>query len=232
MTRPVLIACSHGTSSLDGRDAIRALVDEVRVLLPGVEVREAFVDVQEPSVDDVVTDLPPGRRAVIVPLLLSTGFHTGIDIARAARLRDGVVAAPPLGPHDLLALVLESRLGELGLRDDDAIVLAAAGSSDPRAADDVGAVAELLSRCVSGPVTVGFAAGCEPRIDEAVTAARSAGASRVVAASYVLAPGYFAEVIRRSGADAATSPLGPDPRIAAIVAERYRAAAAILVGAA
>ena len=87
MIRPVLIACSHGTSSPDGRTAIRSLIDEVRVLLPGVDVREAFVDVQEPSIDDVVAALPPGRSAVIVPLLLSTGFHTGVDIARATRLR-------------------------------------------------------------------------------------------------------------------------------------------------
>lgn len=43
-------------------------------------------------------------------------------------------------------------------------------------------------------------------------------------ASYVLAPGYFAQVIGAAGGDVVTEPLAPDARIAEIVAERYRAA--------
>ena len=56
---PVLIACSHGTSSLAGRTAISALVEKVRLLLPHVSVEEAFVDVQQPEIDDVVRATAP-----------------------------------------------------------------------------------------------------------------------------------------------------------------------------
>jgi len=219
------VACSHGTSSPSGRLSIATLVDQVRSLAPGVRVVEAFVDVQKPAVDDVVDRWATEGPVVVIPLLLSTGFHTRVDIARAVAAHPGrAVAAPALGPHDLLALVLESRLAELGVGDDDAVVLAAAGSTDPAAEHDVTRMAERLATCIQAPVRVGFAAGARPRIGDAVATARAEGAQRVVVASYVLAPGHFADVIAASCADAVTAPLAPDLRIAAIVAERFAAA--------
>ncbi|MDT3329247.1 MULTISPECIES: sirohydrochlorin chelatase [Microbacterium] len=221
---PVLIACSHGTSSLDGRAAISDLVENVRLLLPGVAVEEAFVDVQQPEIDDVVRATAP-RDAIVVPLLLSTGFHTKVDIARAVTdAGHRATATAALGPHPLLADLLATRLREVGLAPGDAVVLAAAGSSDPAASVDVAAMADLLRERVAAPVSVGFAAGGGTRIDAAVSAARDAGARRVVAASYVLAPGFFADVIARAGADAVTTPLAPDAAVAAVVVERYLAA--------
>lgn len=224
MTTPTLIACSHGTSSEDGRRAIRALLDQVRGLLPGVRVDEAFVDVQQPEIDDVVAEAATRGPAVVVPVLLSTGFHTRVDIARAVASHDDAVATGALGPHDLLVLALEERLRSAGLRPDDAVILAAAGSSDPAAEVDVRQMAERLSCCLRMPVTVGFAAGAQPRITEAIAHARDAGAERVVVASYVLAPGFFADVIAKAGADVVTAPLAPDLRVAGVIAERYRAA--------
>ena len=220
-----LIACSHGTSDDAGRAAISALVAQTRRLLPDVRVEEAFVDVQEPAVDEVVDRCAAEGTAVVVPLLLSTGFHTNVDIARAVGAWPGrAVAAPALGPHDLLADVLRDRLAEAGAAEGDAIVLAAAGSSDPAAAVDVERMATLLASLVGAPVAVGFAAGAGPRIAEVVTDLRNAGHPRIVVASYVLAPGFFARVIAASGADLVTAPLAPDERIAQIVAERFRAA--------
>jgi len=95
---PMLIGCSHGTADDAGRATIRALLQQVRdavAALGGgaVEVREAFVDVQYPRVDAVVATavdaVPAG--AVVVPLLLSGGFHVHVDIARAV----GKPAAAP-----------------------------------------------------------------------------------------------------------------------------------------
>ncbi|MFS0865899.1 sirohydrochlorin chelatase [Microbacterium sp. 179-B 1A2 NHS] len=223
-----LIACSHGTNSPAGRAAIAAVVDRVRHLLPGVSVAEAFVDVQQPEVDRVVEELAPDATGVIVPLLLSTGFHTNVDIARAAgSARGRVVATPPLGPSPLLADLLATRLAEAGVTGEDAVVLAAAGSSDPAAAVDVAAMAELLRARVAAPVTIGFAAGAGTRIGDAVERARADGAPRVVVASYVLAPGHFADVIARGGADVVTAPLAPHDAVAAVVVERYLAAARV-----
>ncbi|QAY61144.1 sirohydrochlorin chelatase [Microbacterium protaetiae] len=225
---PVLIGCSHGTASAQDRAAIRALLDQARVLLPHVEVREGFVDRQKPSLDHVIADVAPGVPVVVAPLLLSTDHHTKIDIEDAVRRRPTAISTPALGPHDLLALVLESRLDELGLRDDDGVVLAAADSRDPATARAVSSMAERLSICIRRPVGVGFATGRAPRLAEAVSTARMARAGRVVAASYVLAPGHFADLVRDAGADAVTQPLAPDPRVAAIIAERFHDAVATL----
>lgn len=168
---------------------------------------------------------PFSRPVVVVPLLLSTGFHTNVDISRAVGAHPGLaVATGALGPHELLADVLHDRLTTGGAQPGDAVVLAAAGSSDPAAAVDVAAMAALLAARRDAEVTVGFAAGAGPRIADVVDETRRAGAERVVVASYVLAPGYFAQVIGAAGGDVVTEPLAPDARIAEIVAERYRAA--------
>ncbi|HAQ59990.1 MAG TPA: cobalamin biosynthesis protein CbiX [Microbacterium sp.] len=227
-----LIACSHGTRSSAGRSAISALLDQVRALVPEVRVQEAFVDVQQPEIADVVErelQRAVDATAVVVPVLLSAGYHTRVDIARAVEPHPGrAIAAPALGPHDLLALVLESRLAPAATSVRDAVILTAAGSSDPAAAIAVTEMARLLQRCILSPVTVAFAAGAEPRIPDAIAAARAAGARRVIAASYVLAPGHFHDVIARAGADVVTAPLVPDLRVAALIVERYRAAAAMV----
>lgn len=220
---PVLVGCSHGTDSPVGRAVVRDLLDDVRSLLPDVDVVETFVDVQEPQIDEVLGGvIASGRTAVVVPLLLSAGFHTRVDIGRAVRAAEGrAVATGTLGPHPLLADLLDARLRAAGADPrTDAVVLAGAGSSDPRSAEDVGDTARLLAGTGGWTVTTGFATAAAPALPEAVAAARATG-RRVVAASYVLAPGYFARVVERCGADLVTAPLGPDPRLARIVAERY-----------
>lgn len=223
---PTLIACSHGTSDLDGRAAIAGQIDLIRQAVPDAAVERAFVDVEEPAIDDVVGAHSADAPVVVVPLLLSTGFHTNVDIARAVAAHPGrAVAAPALGPHALLADVLHDRLAEAGAGPDEAVVLAAAGSSDPAAAVDVATMASLLSARLDAPVEIGFAAGAGPRIADIVQRVRAERGGRVAIASYVLAPGHFARVIANTGDDLVTAPLAPDPRIARIALERFHTAA-------
>ena len=224
MNDPVLIACSHGTSSLSGRAAITAIVEGAAALLPGIRVVPAFVDVEYPQIDEVVAAETRDSLAIVVPLLLSTGFHTRVDIARAVASADGrAVATRPLGTHPLIAELVVRRLIEAGATPADAVVLAAAGSSDPTSAADVAEVALAVSQLWGGPVAPGFAAMAHPLLPEALETARATGA-RTVAASYVLAPGHFASVVRRAGFEITSEPLGPDPSLAEVVADRYRAA--------
>lgn len=232
---PTLIGCSHGTSSQRGRDAIRSILDDVRALRPDLTVVDAFVDVQEPAIDDVVMRETAHGTAVVVPLLLSTGYHTRVDIARAVTASGGrATATLALGPHPLLADILTDRLAAVSLTPQDALVLAAAGSSDPQSAADVRATAALVSDRIAHTPHIGFAASATPTLVDAVASARDAvchtgvdpaSGSRVVAASYVLAPGFFASLIDRSGVDVASAPLAPDPRLAQIVLERFDNAA-------
>jgi sirohydrochlorin ferrochelatase len=179
---------------------------------------------------DVVRGLADaGTPAVVVPLLLSGGYHVHVDIAGAVAAHPQAVAARPLGPDPRLAAVLTDRLAEAGADPRDprtAIVLAAAGSSDPRSVRDVEDTAGLLRRSWAGPVTTGYGSAAKPPVADAVAAARRAGAERVVVAAYLLAPGHFSDKLQDAGADSVTAPLLPDERIAAVLLDRYDAALA------
>src|SRR5688572_31207878 len=112
---PVLVACAHGTRNPTGRRLIAELALAARRLRPGLTTTAAFVDVQPPTVADVVAELAStGRPAVVVPLLLSGGYHVHVDIARAVDGAAGAVAARPLGPDARLVAVLADRLVEAG----------------------------------------------------------------------------------------------------------------------
>ncbi|MFB7250717.1 sirohydrochlorin chelatase [Microbacterium sp. NPDC056234] len=222
-----LIACSHGTDSADGRRTIEELVALVRDRLPQTRVVQAFVDVQEPDITTVVDQEILADEVVVVPLLLSVGFHTAVDIAKAVRRHPGVRQADPLGTHPLVAQVLATRLrASIGgtWLEGDAVVLAAAGSSNPAAVADVETAAAQLAALIPAPVTIGYASAIEPRIPQAVQTARDSGARRVIAASHVLAPGYFAGLVQAAGADVVSAPLGVDPRMADVIIDRFHAA--------
>jgi sirohydrochlorin ferrochelatase len=225
---PALLAISHGTSSADGQRAVRGLFDAVAERLPGVATRLGHVDVQQPDVAATLASAP--GAGVIVPLLLSAGYHVRVDLQREIRERDDVVIAGALGPDPRLAEVLAQRLGDIGPR--QGVVLAVAGSSDERANDDCRAVARQLAAVLGREVTVGFLAAAEPRLDTAVLeAVRAHGDDGVVVANYLLAPGYFDDLARRLSGDVRVAePLllpdaAPPASLVDLVVDRYRAAA-------
>lgn len=223
----ILVGCSHGTADPDGRATILAILARMAEARPDLDVREAFVDVQQPEVADVVRHaVEGGAPVVVVPLLLSAGYHVHVDIAAAVEPWGGrAVAARALGPDPRLVELLDERLDLAGALPDDAVVLAAAGSSDARATADVERVAAELARRRRGPVTVGYGSAAHPRVPAAVAAARAAGARRVAIASYLLAPGFFHDRLRLAGADVVSRPLGADARVVGTALDRWAEAA-------
>src|SRR3954466_9119474 len=183
-----------------------------------------------PTVVDVVAGMTAaGRPAIVVPLLLSGGYHVHVDIAGAVADAEDAVAARPLGPDPRLVEVLHDRLVQAGADPRDpltAVVLAAAGASDPRAVADVENTADLLQRTRTRPATPGCGAAPRPPVPGAVAAARRGRAEGVVVASYLLAPGHFHDKLAGSGADVVSAPLLPDDRIAAVLLDRFDAAVA------
>ena len=229
---PVLVACAHGTRGPLGRRTVGALVAAVAAARPGLDVEAAFVDVQPPEVGDVVRRVTAsGRHAVVVPLLLSAGYHVHVDIGRATE-GEHAESTGALGPDPRLAQVLLDRLREAGARPGDAVVLAAAGSSDERSGADVDRVASAVRAGWAGPVLVGYGASARPSVAEAVAQAREVTRGRVVVAAYLLAPGFFHDRLAEAGADAVTGPLALDasgaidPRLVQVVLDRYDAAVA------
>ncbi|WP_136610859.1 sirohydrochlorin chelatase [Sinomonas albida] len=228
MTRPILVACAHGTSNPDGKAAILRVVEELRAARPDATVLDAYVDVHGPELPDVVAGLPAGAPAVVVPLLLSVGYHVKVDIGRAVASRERTTAAAPLGPDPRLARVLAERLGQAGLGPGDAVVLAAAGSSNPAASDDVESIADMLRHLVPNRVLAAYGASAQPSVPDAVAELRAEEVGRIVVASYLLAPGYFHDQLAKAGADAVAAPLLPASEVAEIALERFDAALAVL----
>lgn len=217
MEQTAVVLVAHGTRDPRGAETVRRLAGSVDDALPATEVALAYVDVQEPLVGEVLDDVMTRHASVVVvPLLLSRGFHVDVDIAQAVAAHPGSSAVAQLGPDPLLAALLARRLRSVGVPDEAHVVLAAAGSSRPVAADDVEVAAMQLQQLWDAPVTVAYAAGARPSVPEAVAAAREAGATSVAVASYLLAEGFFHDRLADAAADVVTPPLavGDDGRSA------------------
>ena len=206
--RPALVAVAHGTREPSGPEVIADLLDDVRRRLPGVDVITAWVELVTPRLDEVMSGM--GRPSVVVPLLLSTGYHVATDIPAAAALSAALVhVAAPLGPDRHLARAMTARLREAGARWGDAVVLAAAGSTDPAGLADVEQAAALL-RSEWGPqVTFACVSAGGPDIPEAVEYLRQSGADRVCVAPYLLAPGRFSRRVTDLAAVAGATTVAP-----------------------
>jgi sirohydrochlorin ferrochelatase len=204
--------------------------------LAGLDVRAAFLGHAAPSLPGALGAVAAGHsRCVVVPLLLTAAFHSERDIPRqVARDRSAypmlrVRVAAPLGPHPLLLRALERRLAQVyaGPRPRTGVVLAAAGSGDAAANAAVAAVAASWERDGGWRrVVPGYASACPPSPGEA--AARLAADGPVVVATYLLAPGVFADRVRAAadgaGAAAVSGALGAVPEVADVVLARYAAA--------
>lgn len=228
MNSPVLIACAHGTRNAEGQAAIRQVMADIEALRPGLRVLEAYVDVQEPELGGVVEGLPEGTAAVVVPLLLSTGFHIKVDVPKAIKSRPEVIAARPLGPDPRLAELLAVHLRAAGLEENDGVLVAAAGSSLPDGSVDSEEQARLLAELLPNKVRVAYGASAKPTVPDGVASLRAelaadGGTGRVFIASYLLATGYFHDQLAKAGADVVAAPLLPSPVLAEIALERYDA---------
>ena len=97
---PALVACSHGTRDIAGRRVVDDLRSAVAAARPGLRIVEAYVDVQQPELSDVLSDV---GGAVVVPVLLSSGYHVHVDIAAAiAAAGPEVRMTAALGPDPAL----------------------------------------------------------------------------------------------------------------------------------
>jgi sirohydrochlorin ferrochelatase len=196
-----------------------------------VTVRHSFLDLAVPRTGPVLARLASvGRReVVVVPLLLTAAYHSRVDVPAvlAAATPPGMVVrlAGVLGPDPRLVDGLVRRLAP---RDGfDAVVLAAAGSSDPDALTTVRGTAAALGERYGVPCQAGFASA-EPGVATVVRRLRESGAHRVAVASYFLAPGLLYDRVvgsaRGAGAVAVAAPLVAGGELVRVVSDRFAAA--------
>jgi sirohydrochlorin ferrochelatase len=244
MTAPALVALAHGSKDPRSAETVNALCAQVRGLRPDLRVEAAFLDHCEPSPTQLFDRLVAEGydEVVVVPLLLTAAYHARVDVPavvqeaadRHPKLRMQVTEV--LG-DDVLLDVLDRRLRTAlkaeRVREIDALVLTAAGSSDARANASVARLARLWGARHRLPAVAAFASAAPPASGEAVRRFRSEGRRHVAVGSYFIAPGFLPdraeELASEAGAIAVADPLGADPEVAWLVLTRYTVAAVALV---
>lgn len=199
-----LVLAGHGSSDPRYAEVMAGLATRLATLRPRLEVRIGYLDHGPPVLADVCA-----ADCVVVPVLLTNGYHAHIDIPTQAH---GALVAAPVGPDPRLARVMADRLRAAGWGGAQPVVLAAAGSVDPRALDDARTAAGHLARELGVSVDVAFVGSGEPRLPDVPAAA---------VASYLIGPGRFADAVSARPAPVVAAPLGAHPLIADVILDRY-----------
>jgi sirohydrochlorin ferrochelatase len=241
MPDPVVVAVAHGSADPRASATITDLAAVARERSPGLDLRTAFLGHAPPSLPQVLGTIEADREVTVLPLLLTAAYHSKADIPRVlARTPPRRVSyGATLGPHPLLLDALDRRLAEAlpgsgpisgpGAHLDPArtaVVLAAAGSSDPEANATIAQMAARWQvRTGWLAVRPAYASAAEPSPAAAVAGLLRDGAPRVVVATYLLAPGLFADRIRHTalaaGAAAVSPALGACAEVADVMLDRF-----------
>jgi len=194
-----LVTVAHGTRHATGNEVARALTVAAgsRLGLPAIA---SYVELCEP----LFADLAP-EPSLVVPLLLSTGYH----------VREDLGGARPLGPDPLLAAAQVDRLLAAGARPGHPVTMVAAGSTDPLALRDLVRARDLLAGVWGGPVRLATLAGQGLRPADVVRPGDAVS-------PYLLAEGFFASRARREciGASVVAEVIGAHPLVVDLVVHR------------
>lgn len=238
----VLVVVAHGSRDPRSKQTIDAVADRIRARRRDLDVRVAFLDLTDPSVESVVDEIASEgiRSATVVPLLLGKAFHARVDLPgllEAARVRHPHLSlnqADVLGDDRRLVDALRDRIVDAGIDLDDTsvgIAVAAVGSSHAPANQLTRALAERVLSGTSWKAAVTcFATAQHPRPARALSRLRASGAGTIVVAPWFLAPGLltdrvFNEVDTYYCGDAIRADvLGDHPLVADVVSSRYDAA--------
>lgn len=212
-----LVVVAHGTRNPTG-NLVAARIAQLAGERCGVEAEVSYVELCEPLLG---TDL--ARRvegaSVVVPLLLTTGYHVRVDIPEAVASAYGpTMLSAPLGPDPLLARAQAERLAAAGARRGQPVTMIAAGSNDPAAQPDLERAADLLAREWGAPVRLATLSGAGQRPQDVVRPGDAVS-------PYLLAEGYFAtrcaELARAAGASVVADVIGAHDDVVDIVAARF-----------
>lgn len=211
----MLVTVAHGTRHPTGNDVARAITAAAGASL-GWTALTSYVELSSPLFADVVAEL--AEPAVVVPLLLSTGYHLSVDLPRAVEGATAPVSlGPSLGPDPQLAVAQAERLREAGAIPGQRVVMVAAGSQDPAAMPDLDAARALLAEEWGGEVALATLGGGGQRPAEVVRPGDAVS-------PYLLSPGHFAERAREEslGAAVVADVIGVHPAVVELVASRAR----------
>ncbi|MFD4368185.1 sirohydrochlorin chelatase [Rhodococcus sp. NPDC058521] len=239
-----LVAVAHGSRDPRSARMVAAAVAAIRDRRPDLDVRLCFLDLNAPSVEQVLDAIAVEghESAVVVPLLLGSAFHARVDlpaILDRVRVRHPeltVVQSDVLGGDVRLLGAVRDRVVQSGFSTSDStlgVAFAAVGSSDEHANALTRSLGESFAVETDWMVETCFATAAEPGVGGAIERLRATGAERVVVAPWFLAPGlltdrlgHAAEVVAPDTVFAA--PIGPHHALVDLVLERFAGSAPLV----
>ncbi|MFL6164379.1 MAG: sirohydrochlorin chelatase [Jatrophihabitantaceae bacterium] len=223
MPAATLLAVAHGTADPAGLAEIHRLVELVRTRRAEVPVELAWLERADPPAAAALGRLT--GPVVVVPVLLSTGYHVKVDIRRLVSGRPETAIADQLGPDARLVEVLRQRL-RTGRTPGTDVVLFGAGSSDPAAYRQLTDAAAGLRRSLGAAEGIAVVVHARFLTDPAWRAGLRPGLD---VANYLLAPGLFDDRLRAHAEELAAGfvapPIGAHPLLAELIWDRYDRAA-------
>ncbi|MPZ72314.1 MAG: hypothetical protein GEU74_03660 [Nitriliruptorales bacterium] len=244
---PALLTIAHGTRDPRGAEEMATLLSILRARHAAPVANSWLEDFAAPSVDEAVAGLIAEgvTRIVTVPFLNLGAYHAKTDVpnAVAAARQDHpdlmVAHGRVLGLHHGLFALARARVDAVSDpagRDQEVLVVAASGSSDPDANSDLAKGARFLGETTGHRwVECAFAGVTWPRIDTVLRRVSAAGATRAVVFSWSLLAGLLEQRVASAAAQIAgdtgltvvdAGRFGPDPLIADVVLDRYAEALA------
>jgi sirohydrochlorin ferrochelatase len=220
-----LLVAAHGTRSPEGTATTQAFVAAVARARPDVPVSLGFLDVAAPSLRDALhaTD---ARPVIVVPLLLSAGYHVTVDIPAVVAGRADVRVARHLGPDPAVIAAVADRLAEARSAErgravparsaERDTVLAAIASSRASGRAELDEAAGLLGDRLGRPVSV-------LPLGEDLAARVTALPRPTDVAVYLLAEGGFLAALRTATtrAGVVAEPIGVHPAVVSLVWDRF-----------
>jgi sirohydrochlorin ferrochelatase len=245
MTAPALVALACGPVDADSARTVHEIVSTTRRLRPDLRTEAAFSTGAKPSLEKAVGALASrGHEEIVVVPLLATSTDqaeldvlTAVDVALRSNPGVSVRAAGMIGADAALLAVLDERLRAAlraaRVRELDALVLAAAGSSDARVTASIARLARLWSGRHHLPTSIAFADASPPSTGEAVRDWRRQGKRHVAVGSLFITSGPHAdraaELAFEAGACAVSGPLGAHDELSRLIVSRYSVGALALV---
>jgi sirohydrochlorin ferrochelatase len=226
-----LILTAHGSADPRSSATTHSIARQIRLLRPGLDVRVAFCEQNEPALATVLKQLD--GPAVVTPLLLASAFHARTDIPAMINAAGADVhQSETLGEDPRLVRVLWERLAEADIRPNarrTGILVVAVGSSNAAANVRTATVGSALGQGCRWSVGVAFATGPNPSVREGIGRLRDRGVQRIVLAPWFIAPGRITDRVAAIAVAEdveMTSPLGAHPLVAATALDRFDAAVA------